>query len=69
NKDHIRYILLFEFHKGNTASSAAKTLKNTYRNDIVNEKTCRRWFSPSRFKKDDFSLKDNRELDAQKTQF
>lgn len=56
SKEHIRHVLLFEFHKGNTASSAAKTLKDTYGNDVVNEKTCRRWFS--RFKKDDFSLKD-----------
>ncbi|VUZ48232.1 unnamed protein product [Hymenolepis diminuta] len=37
NKDHIRHILLYESHKGNTASSAAKTLKDTYRNDVVNE--------------------------------
>ncbi|KAF2357242.1 Reverse transcriptase RNA-dependent DNA polymerase [Trinorchestia longiramus] len=56
NKQQIRHILLFEFHEGNTASSAAKTLKDTYGNDVANEKTCRRWFS--RFKKDDFSLKD-----------
>ncbi|VUZ45547.1 unnamed protein product [Hymenolepis diminuta] len=58
NKGRIRYILLFEFRKGNTASSAAKTLKDTHRNDVVNEKICRRWFSAGDFKKDDFSLKD-----------
>ncbi|KAM3188005.1 hypothetical protein ACTXT7_001147 [Hymenolepis weldensis] len=40
NKEHVRHILLLEFHKGNTASSAAaKTLKDTYGNDIVNERT------------------------------
>ncbi|VUZ53011.1 unnamed protein product [Hymenolepis diminuta] len=58
NKDHIRHILLFLFHKGNTASSAAKTLKDTFGNDVVNEKTCRRRFSAGDFKKDDFGLKD-----------
>ncbi|KAM3179430.1 hypothetical protein ACTXT7_000545 [Hymenolepis weldensis] len=46
---------------GNTPSSAAaKTLKDTYANDVVNEKICRRWFSAGGFKKDDFSLKDER---------
>ncbi|VUZ43601.1 unnamed protein product [Hymenolepis diminuta] len=51
NKEHIRGILLFEFHQGNTARSAAKALNDTYGNDIVNEKTCRKWFS--RFKRSD----------------
>ncbi|VUZ41817.1 unnamed protein product [Hymenolepis diminuta] len=60
NKEHIRHILLFQFHKGNTASSAAKTLKDTYGNDVMNEKTCRRWFSAGGFKDDDSSLKDRR---------
>ncbi|VUZ56928.1 unnamed protein product, partial [Hymenolepis diminuta] len=58
NKEHIRHILLLEFQQGTTASPAAKTLKDTYANDDVNKKTCKRWFLPSRFKKDDFSLKD-----------
>ncbi|VUZ43615.1 unnamed protein product [Hymenolepis diminuta] len=56
NIENMRHILPFEFHKGNTASSAATTPKDTYGNDVVNEKTCKRWFS--RFTKDDFSLKD-----------
>ncbi|VUZ42446.1 unnamed protein product [Hymenolepis diminuta] len=64
NKEHIRHILLFEFHRGNTASSAAKTLKDTYGDDFVNEKTCRRWFSAGDFKKDDFSLKDKRRTES-----
>ncbi|KAM3171050.1 hypothetical protein ACTXT7_017381 [Hymenolepis weldensis] len=38
------------------SSAAAKTLKDTYGNDVVNEKTGRRWLS--RFKKDDYSLID-----------
>ncbi|VUZ53215.1 unnamed protein product, partial [Hymenolepis diminuta] len=57
-KGHIRHIILFEFHKGNTPDSAAKTLKDTDGNGGVNEKICSRWFSPSPFTKDDFSQKD-----------
>ncbi|KAM3172467.1 hypothetical protein ACTXT7_014472 [Hymenolepis weldensis] len=45
-------------------SAAAKTLKDTYANDVVNEKTCRRWFSAGGFKKDDFSLKDERRTES-----
>ncbi|KAM3182063.1 hypothetical protein ACTXT7_013153 [Hymenolepis weldensis] len=51
----------------NTPSSvaaAAKTLKDTYGNDVVNEKTCRRWLSAGGFKKDDFSLKDERRIES-----
>ncbi|VUZ49075.1 unnamed protein product, partial [Hymenolepis diminuta] len=40
------------------ASLAAKTLKHTCATDVLNEKTCRRWCLPSRFKQDDFDLKD-----------
>ncbi|VUZ55766.1 unnamed protein product [Hymenolepis diminuta] len=60
NKEHIEHILLFEFHQGNTTSSAVETLKDTYANDVVNEKTCKRWFSAGGFKEDGFSLKDER---------
>ncbi|KAM3177183.1 hypothetical protein ACTXT7_005045 [Hymenolepis weldensis] len=36
----------------NTASSAAENaLKDTYGNDIMNEKICRKWFSGGGFKK------------------
>ncbi|VUZ49663.1 unnamed protein product [Hymenolepis diminuta] len=58
NGDHIRHILPFKFHRGNTASLTAETLKDTCGNDVVNEKTRRKWFSEGGFKKDDFSLKD-----------
>ncbi|KAM3185100.1 hypothetical protein ACTXT7_007056 [Hymenolepis weldensis] len=64
NKERIKHILIFDFHQGNTPSSAAKTLKNTYGNDVVNEKTYRRWFSAGGFKKDDFSLKDERQTES-----
>ncbi|VUZ51495.1 unnamed protein product, partial [Hymenolepis diminuta] len=38
---------------------------DTYGNDVVNEETCRRWFLPSaRFKRDDFSLKDERRTET-----
>ncbi|VUZ45615.1 unnamed protein product [Hymenolepis diminuta] len=67
HKEHIRHNLPFGFHKGNAASSATKTLKDTYGNDVVNEKTCRRWFSPSRFKKNGFSLKDEPRAGCSKT--
>ncbi|KAM3186264.1 hypothetical protein ACTXT7_004661 [Hymenolepis weldensis] len=51
--------------KRNTPSSeAAKTLKDTYGNDVVNEKTCRKWFSAGGFKKDDFSLKNERRTES-----
>ncbi|VUZ47456.1 unnamed protein product, partial [Hymenolepis diminuta] len=33
-------------------------LSSTYGNDVVNEKTCRRWFSAGGFKKGDFRLKE-----------
>ncbi|KAM3179583.1 hypothetical protein ACTXT7_000318 [Hymenolepis weldensis] len=42
------------------SAAAAKTFKDTYGNDAVNEKTWRRWFSAGGFKNDDFSLKDER---------
>ncbi|KAM3183773.1 hypothetical protein ACTXT7_009708 [Hymenolepis weldensis] len=53
---------------GNTVSSAAKTLKNTYGNNVVNEKNLQKVV----FKKDDFSLKDERQTESRmlkKTQF
>ncbi|VUZ50273.1 unnamed protein product, partial [Hymenolepis diminuta] len=43
---------------------SSKTLKHTYGNDIVNEKTFRRWFSVGYFKKDDISLKDERRTES-----
>ncbi|VUZ47292.1 unnamed protein product [Hymenolepis diminuta] len=55
-------------------SSAVKTFKDTFENDVVNEKTCKRWFSVGGFKKDDFSLKDglragcSRKLNSEKFQ-
>ncbi|VUZ52650.1 unnamed protein product, partial [Hymenolepis diminuta] len=61
--EHIRHILLFEFHQGNTASLVAKTLQDTHGNNVVNEKICRRCFSAGGFKKDDFSLKDERRIE------
>ncbi|VUZ44137.1 unnamed protein product [Hymenolepis diminuta] len=64
NNEHIRHVLLFEFHNGNTAGSAANTLKETYTNDVVDEKTSRKCFSASGFKKDDFSLKDKRQTES-----
>ena len=56
SKEHLRHVLLYEFQKGSTASLAAKSLQNTYGNNVISVKTCRRWFS--HFKKNDFTLKD-----------
>ncbi|KAM3184548.1 hypothetical protein ACTXT7_008127 [Hymenolepis weldensis] len=56
NKEHMR--------KGKTSSAAAKTLRDTYGNDVVNENTCRRWFSAGGFKRDDSSLKDERQIES-----
>ena len=57
SKEYLRHVLLYEFQKGSTVSSAAKSLQNTYGNNVISVKTCRRWFS--RFKKNDFTLKDD----------
>ncbi|KAM3176859.1 hypothetical protein ACTXT7_005667 [Hymenolepis weldensis] len=50
--------------KATSAAAAAKTLKDTYANDVVNGKTCRRWFSAGGFEKDDLSLKDERRTES-----
>ncbi|KAM3188140.1 hypothetical protein ACTXT7_000909 [Hymenolepis weldensis] len=48
------------------AKLSSKTLKDTYvvTNNVVNEKACRSWFSAGGFKKDDFSLKDERRTES-----
>ncbi|XP_029639658.1 histone-lysine N-methyltransferase SETMAR-like [Octopus sinensis] len=56
SKDQIRNVLLYEFHKGVNASAAARSIQSTYGDDIVNERSCRRWFS--RFRIGDFTLKE-----------
>ena len=56
SKDHIRNVLLYEFHKGVNASTAARSIQSAYGDNAVNERSCRRWFS--RFRSGDFSLKD-----------
>ncbi|XP_029639435.1 histone-lysine N-methyltransferase SETMAR-like [Octopus sinensis] len=58
SKDHIRHILLYEFHKGVNASAAAKCLHRVYRDDVVSERSCKRWFS--RFGCGNLSLKEGR---------
>ncbi|VUZ47281.1 unnamed protein product, partial [Hymenolepis diminuta] len=53
--------------------SAANTLKDTCGNNVVSEKTCKRWFSC--FEKDEFGLKDepragcSRKLKSEQLQF
>ncbi|XP_013775045.1 histone-lysine N-methyltransferase SETMAR-like [Limulus polyphemus] len=55
-KEHIRHVMLYEFHRGINASAAAIFIQNTYGVDGVSERTCRRWFS--RVKNGDFGSKD-----------
>ncbi|VUZ54300.1 unnamed protein product [Hymenolepis diminuta] len=69
NKDQIRHILLFEFYRRTTTTSVAKTLKDIYGNDVVNEKTYRGWLFAGGFKRDDFSLKDETRAGCSKTKF
>ncbi|XP_014780614.1 histone-lysine N-methyltransferase SETMAR-like [Octopus bimaculoides] len=55
SKDYIN-VLLYEFHKGVNASAAARSIQGTYGDDVVNKRSCRRWFS--RFRSGDFTLKE-----------
>ena len=54
SKEHTRHGIFYCLNYIKAIGQAQQ--KNTYGNDVVNEKACRRWFS--RFKKDDFNLKD-----------
>ena len=49
SKEDLRHVLLYKFQKGSTVSSAAKSFQNTFENNVINLKTCRRWLL--RFKK------------------
>ena len=54
-KEHIRHVLLCEFHEGLNGIIAAKSIQSTYGNNTLNESSCRRWFSC--FQSEDFILK------------
>ena len=40
-KEHMRHVLLDEFHKGVNANTATKSIQNIYGNNTLNEKSFR----------------------------
>ncbi|GFU73766.1 histone-lysine N-methyltransferase SETMAR [Trichonephila clavipes] len=57
DKVHFRYCILHEFQKGSNASVGCKNLCAVFEKDIVNVRTCQRWFS--KFRSGDLSLRES----------
>lgn len=55
SNDHIRHVLLYEFHKGINTNLVTKSLQRVYGDDVVSERSCMRWFS--HFGSEDLNLK------------
>jgi [histone H3]-lysine36 N-dimethyltransferase SETMAR len=55
-KEHIRHVILYEFHKGKSAIDATMDINSVYGNRHINITKCRRWYR--KFKEGDQSCKD-----------
>ena len=53
---HFRYILFYEYIKGNNAASAFKIICATYGEGSLSERICRKWFT--RLREGNFNLSD-----------
>jgi [histone H3]-lysine36 N-dimethyltransferase SETMAR len=55
NESHIRNCMLYEFKRKSTAAEATRNICSAW-GDVLNERTCRRWFQ--KFRSGDFRLED-----------
>ncbi|KOC61115.1 Histone-lysine N-methyltransferase SETMAR [Habropoda laboriosa] len=56
-QEHFRHIILFYFKKGKNTSEASKEICEVYRENVIEECVCQKWFA--RFRSGDFSLHDS----------
>ncbi|XP_076312440.1 histone-lysine N-methyltransferase SETMAR-like [Tachypleus tridentatus] len=61
SEEHIRYIMLYECNKGNSAAETTQSIKDVYDAESLNDRKCRRWFQ--KFISGDYSLNDAPRLD------
>ena len=52
--EHFRHILLFEFNRGAKSAEAARNICAVFGDDVIGERTARKWFSL--FKEDRFDI-------------